>query len=228
MKVVKLLFQLIPVFLIVSCAEENAVVIPPSDVIKDFDGNIYHAVKIGNQVWMLENLKVTHYRNGDPIPNVTENEFWSNLVTGAYCDYNNDTNNSATYGKIYNWYTIEDNRNLAPKGWHVASQAEWTELINFLGGESLTGGKLKETDTTHWKSPNTNASNVTGFTALPGGYRLEGGKFKSIRTMGLWWTLTSFSDPLAHYHYLSYINGTLVSGNYPKEIGMSVRCVKDK
>jgi uncharacterized protein (TIGR02145 family) len=140
-----------------------------TNTVTDIDGNIYHTVTIGTQVWMVENLKTTKYRNGDPIPNVTGNA-WAALTTGAYCWYNNDAATyKATYGALYNWYAVADSRNIAPTGWHVPTDAEWTTLTTFLGGESVAGGKLKETGTNHWTSPNTGATNETGFTALPGG-----------------------------------------------------------
>src|SRR5665647_3709784 len=113
-----------------------------SGTVTDIDGNVYHTVTIGTQVWMVENLKTTKYRNGDPIPNVTDNIAWGALTTGAYCNYNNDTNNSITYGRLYNWYAA-NNRNIAPSGWHVPTVAEWTILITYVGGKSVGGDKLK-------------------------------------------------------------------------------------
>ena len=136
----------------------------------DIDGNVYNTVTIGTQVWMVENLKTTKYRNGDAIPNVTGNASWVALSTGAYCWYNNDAATyKATYGALYNWYAVGDSRNIAPSGWHVATDSEWTTLSTFLGGESIAGDKLKEIGTSHWLSPNTGATNSNGFTAFPGG-----------------------------------------------------------
>ena len=116
------------------------------------------------------NLKTTKYNDGTSIPNVTNDTSWSNLTTGAYCWYNNDVSYKNPYGALYNWYAVNTGK-LAPKGWHVPSDAEWTTLITYLGGESIAGGKLKEAGTTHWLSPNTEATNSTGFSALPGGRR---------------------------------------------------------
>lgn len=140
---------------------------PPT--VTDYDGNVYQTVLIGDQCWMMENLKVTHYRNGDPIPHVTDGVTWGNLTSGAYCNYNNDEGNVATYGRLYNWYAVDDSRNIAPAGWHVPSDAEWQTLVDYLGGDAVAGGKMKEAGTTHWASPNTGATNESGFTALPGG-----------------------------------------------------------
>jgi uncharacterized protein (TIGR02145 family) len=112
--------------------------------VTDYDGNVYNTVTIGTQTWMTEDLRVTHYRNGDLIPNVAETAAWNNLTTGAYCNYDNDKRNSATYGRLYNWYAVISGANLAPSGWHVPTDAEWTTLTTYLGGEGVAGGKLKE------------------------------------------------------------------------------------
>ncbi len=135
----------------------------------DQDGNTYKTITIGTQTWMAENLKTTKYRNGDPIPNVTDISEWYHLTTGAYCDYINTPGSDVTYGKLYNWHTVADSRNIAPTGWHVPSDAEWAILIEYLGGSDVAGGKLKETGTTHWYNPTTEATNESGFTGLPGG-----------------------------------------------------------
>ena len=133
--------------LIISGCKKNA---GKYNTVTDIDGNAYHTVAIGKQVWLVENLKVTRYRNGDQIPNVSDNKQWCNLTTGAYCNYNNDANNVTTYGRLYNWYAVHDIRNIAPKGWHVATDVEWKILTDYLGGETIAGGKLKETGTTLW------------------------------------------------------------------------------
>lgn len=174
----------------------------PGPKVKDIDGNVYHSVKIGTQVWMVENLKVTHYRNGDPIAHITDTLAWINLKTPAYCDYRNGPINSLTYGRLYNWYAVSDSRNIAPKGWHVPSNAEWQTLMLFLDPnailkddiESLTaGGKLKESGTAHWFYPNVGASNESGFTALPGGVQF-GGTYAHEGIFGYWWTSTMIND----------------------------------
>jgi uncharacterized protein (TIGR02145 family) len=193
--------------------------------VTDIDGNVYHMVTIGTQTWMAENLKVTKYRNGDAIPNVTDHNEWSNLTTGAYCDYENTASNSTVYGKLYNWHTVSDSRNIAPTGWHVASDAEWTMLTTFLGGEDVAGGKLKEKGTAHWLSPNYGATNETGFSALPGG-GYGGGIFLHLGYGGFWWTSTEYSSSVWYRGMLYYSGGVTRYYNNPSR-GLSVRCVRD-
>jgi uncharacterized protein (TIGR02145 family) len=195
--------------------------------ITDIDGNVYHTVTIGTQVWMLENLKVTHYRNGDSIPNITDNTEWGNLKTGAYCNYNNDPNNADTYGRLYNWYVVIDNRKICPAGWHVPTYKDWEILEDYLGGVPVAGGKIKEAGTVHWKSPNTGATNESGFTALPGGYRRFTGKFYFIGYYGYWWSTRAYNVNNAWYNYLGYIYNNLNRYFYSKTLGFSIRCVKD-
>jgi len=194
--------------------------------VTDIDGNVYHTVTIGTQVWMVENLKTTKYHDGTSIPNVTDNNAWSNLTTGAYCDYNNTPSNSATYGKLYNWYAVNTGK-LCPTGWHVATDAEWTTLTNSLGGGSIAGGKLKETGITHWNSPNTGATNKTGFTALPGGGRDSDGTFFNVGDGGYWWSATEGDAASAWYRLMTYNGSTVYRGGSHKELGFSVRCVRD-
>jgi uncharacterized protein (TIGR02145 family) len=198
-----------------------------SNTVTDIDGNVYQTVTIGTQVWMAENLKVTHYRNGDPVPNVTDGGTWSGLSTGAYCNYNNDTGNVATYGRLYNWYGVADSRNIAPAGWHVASDAEWQTLVDYLGGSAVAGGKLKEVGTTHWNPPNTGATNESGFSALPGGYRSSNGYFYDMGSYAYFWSSTESYSYYAWYRYL-YYDYSQVSRHYDyKRYGFSVRCVRD-
>ncbi len=139
---------------------------------------------------MAENLKVTHYRNGDAIPNVTNNTEWAGLTTGAYGNYINDINNFHTYGGLYNWYAVVDGRNMAPVGWHVPSDAEWQVLVNYLGGHAVAGGKMKEIGSTHWCTPNIDATNESGFSALPGGYRHYHGDYGGMGNNELFWSTT--------------------------------------
>jgi len=195
----------------------------------DIDGNVYDTVHIGTQIWLKQNLKTTHYRNGDPIPNVTDGMEWRNLTTGAYCNYNNDANNSTTYGRLYNGYAVSDSRNIAPAGWHVATDAEWTTLITYLGGVGVAGGKLKEAGYTHWQSPNEGATNETGFTALPGGARsYDGSSAFPIGSFGLWWSATEDGTIAAWYRRMCYNYSDVEGGNFIKRYGFSVRCVKDE
>jgi uncharacterized protein (TIGR02145 family) len=197
--------------------------------VTDVDGNVYNTVTIGTQTWMKENLKTTHYRNGDPIPNVTDNAAWITLTTGAYSNYNNDAANVATYGRLYNWYAVNDARNIAPAGWHVPTDGELNALVNYLGGVSIAGGKLKEAGTTHWASPNTGATNSSGFTALPGGFRLStGGFFGYITQNGYIWSSTEYNAAGAWLGGVSYNSNGVESGTSVfKYSGISVRCIKD-
>jgi uncharacterized protein (TIGR02145 family) len=186
--------------------------------ISDIEGNVYHIVTIGTQVWMAENLKTTRYSNGTSIPLVTDNSAWGNLTTPGYCWYNNDeATYKNTYGALYNWYTINTG-NLCPTGWHVPTDAEWTTLTTYLGGESVAGGKLKETGTAHWTSPNIGATNESGFTALPGGDRIYDGTFYTIGSYGWWW---SEGDARR------LRDGNVFRSNSDKRDGFSVRCLRD-
>ena len=196
--------------------------------VTDIDGNVYHTVTIGTQVWMVENLKTTRYGNGDPIPNITVAASWSALSTGAYSWYNNDaTTYKATYGALYNWYAVADSRNIAPTGWHVATDDEWSTLTTFLGGESA-GSTMKETGTSHWLSPNTGTTNSSGFTALPGGYLYyDGGTFSNVGRYGYWWSNTADGVSFAWYRFLFYGYAYVYRGNLNKQFGFSVRCVRD-
>lgn len=191
----------------------------------DIDGNSYNAVTIGTQVWMVENLKVTKYRNGDDILNVTDVAIWAALTEGGYCNLSNDVNQADVYGRLYNWYAVHDSRNIAPTGWHVATDAEWTTLSTYLGGQSVAGGKLKETGTAHWCNPNIGATNESGFTALPGGAR--GDDFLSYCGYGFWWTATEAESTTA-FNRVIFDNETGVNRVSNKKVGgSSVRCVKD-
>lgn len=222
------------------------------NILTDIDGNVYTTVKIGNQIWMAENLKVTRYRNGDPIPNVTGKIEWKNLRIGAYCNYDNNSNTAVTYGRLYNWYAINDSRNIAPAGWHVPSDEEWKILEKHLGMRSSEvdsvsergtdeGGKLKEHGTTHWKSPNIVATNhwdweslnivvvapkSSGFTALPGGFRHANGAFFLIGKVGYWWSSTE-SGSYAWWRTLDYFYSSVNRGASNLMNGVSVRLVRD-
>lgn len=201
---------------------------PPEEItVTDIDGNVYQTITIGTQIWMKENLKVTHYRNGDAIPVVTDDASWAALTTGAICNYDNNLNNVAVYGKLYNWYAVSDTRNLAPDGWHVPSDAEWTTLTTYLGGELAAGGKMKETGTSHWVSPNTGATNSSGFTALPGGLRSNSGTFDNMGYFGHWWSSTWKECVRSWERSLTTDYGNLFSGDQDQKCGFSIRCIKD-
>ncbi|MEI6851898.1 MAG: fibrobacter succinogenes major paralogous domain-containing protein [Bacteroidota bacterium] len=212
---------------------KKKVVDPPQadSTVTDIDGNIYHYATIGSQVWMLENLKTTHYRDGSPIPNVTADSAWSYLTTGAYSDYQNNPANSAVYGRLYNGHAVFDSRNIAPVGWHVSTDAEWTTLINYLQGDSVAGGKLKETGTTHWQSPNAGATNEYGFAALPGGYRnTTWAAFDKCGKQATWFTTTvSTNSPVqVWYRSIAYDEVSVFHSDFASRTdGFSVRCVRD-
>jgi uncharacterized protein (TIGR02145 family) len=199
-----------------------------AQTVKDIDGNVYNTITIGTQVWMAENLKTTKFDDSTAIPLRLDNKDWKALFTPAYFCYDNDENaNINTYGALYNWYAVSTNK-LCPAGWHIPDDAEWTTLIKKLkGGERVAGGKLKETATTHWRSPNKRGTNTSGFTALPGGFRDSNGKFHDIGIYGGWWSKTETSETKAHYRGLLYDYGTVGSGESHKADGFSVRCIKD-
>jgi uncharacterized protein (TIGR02145 family) len=185
-------------------------------------------VLIGTQTWAGCNLNVSTYANGDPIDEVNDPSFWATLTTGAWCYYLNDTANGPIYGKLYNWYAVNDPRGLAPIGYHVPTDAEWTTLITFLGGESVAGGKLKATGTTLWTSPNTDATNSSGFTGLPGGYRnYNDGTFSIVGDYGIWWSSSESGPTDAWSRYLSYSLGNASRYGNDKRVGFSVRLIKD-
>jgi len=194
--------------------------------VTDIDGNVYQTLTIGTQVWMAENLKVTQYRNGDDIPNVTDDGTWGGLTTGAYCNYNNNVNNVDTYGRLYNWYAVDDSRGLAPEGWHVPSDAEWQTLVDYLGGDAVAGGKMKEAGTIHWTSPNTGATNESGFSALPGGARSTNGNDYGVTIYANFWSSTEFTS-YAWGRGLPSNNLGISRGYYYKHFGFSIRCIKD-
>jgi uncharacterized protein (TIGR02145 family) len=204
----------------------------PSSV-TDIDGNSYNVVSIGSQCWTKENLKTTRYSNGVAIPIVTDDTSWESLSTDAYCWYDNNYNTyGSIYGALYNWYTVETD-NLCPSGWHVPSDAEWTQLINYLGGDSVAGGKMKEIGTTHWNSPNTGANNSSSLTGLPGGYRVgnygTNNPFDNIGYMGGWWSTTEINSTNAFLRLLSFNDTNVLRLYYynDKVTGLSVRCLKD-
>ena len=186
-------------------------------------------IQIGTQKWMSKNLDVAFYRNGDPIPQVIAPTAWAGLTTGAWCYYNNDPIQGNKYGKLYNWYAVNDPRGLAPQGWHIPSDAEWTTLAITLGGSSVAGGKMKEPGTLNWTTPNTEADNSSGWAGLPGGFRSLSGPFSFVAYGGDWWSATenSNSPTLAWYRFLGSSYGNVYRNSYSKHYGFSVRCLRD-
>ena len=192
-------------------------------------------IVIGTQQWMRENLDVVTYQNGDIIPQVSDQSAWEGLTTGAWCYFNNDPAYGAIYGKLYNWYAVNDSRGLAPKGWHIPSDAEWTILGTKLGGYNSAGGKMKSTGTTLWTTPNAKATNESGFVGLPGGFRdpsnldfmYAGKKDNIFASGGYWWTATEFDPNSAYFRSVWYAHGDLYRVEMNKRNGYSVRCIRD-
>lgn len=194
--------------------------------VADIDGNVYKTVAIGNQVWFGENLKTTKYANGDPISLVTDGAEWPNLNSGAYCEYDNSSVLTSTYGLLYNWYAAIDPKNICPDGWHVPIHNDWVALVDILGGESVAGGKLREEGTSHWLSTSAVVTDEYGFTALPAGYRF-GGTFQQPGYYAIFW---SSSERDADDGWILNLTGSSIQSFLQsgyKTDGYSVRCIKD-
>ena len=210
-------------------------------ILKDIDGNSYNTLQIGNQCWMKENLKVSKYRDGTVIPldesggttGIGTGQTWSSIKAGARTLYEHSPSNLATYGYLYNWYSVVDSKGLCPNGWHIPSDSEWTALTDFLGGLSVAGGKMKSTGTTYWNSPNTGATNESGFSVLPGGIRFSDGSFFNIRDFAFFWSATEYNSLHAWYRSLGVSGGNVRRDSVMSDIfdgklvGASVRCLKD-
>lgn len=199
-------------------------------IVTDVDGNVYHTVKIHNQIWMVENLRVTHFNDGTSIPNISDNAAWISETSGAYCWYNNDSSAaiSNSSGALYNWYAVNSGK-LCPKGWHVPDFNEWNTLISY-SGDAIAGGELKESGTSHWSPPNTAATNTTGFTGVPGGFRHSvSGGFKDKNLIGCMWGATENPNETscAWTWNLSYNSEMVTTFSSPKVVGASVRCIKN-
>ncbi len=203
------------------------------DSITDVDGNVYKTVTIGTQIWMAENLKTTKYNDGTIIPNVTDSTFWSKLTSGAWCYNRNDATNNCLYGKLYNWYAVSKatngNKNVCPTGWHVPSKIEWDTLINYLGGDSIAGGKMKEIGLTNWKSKNNGATNISLFCGLPGDCRGGFNEHTFVGFSGNWWSSTNDTSIGGCAWNLSLENFQEKTDldSSGKGFGLSVRCLKD-
>ncbi len=209
---------------------------PEGTFVDERDGNEYKWVRIGEQIWMAENLSSILYNDGSAIPLVENIDDWSSLTSPGYCWYRND---EATYGQIYgalyNWYTVNSSK-LAPLGWHIPTYAEWSELISYLGGQVLAGGKLKEAGFTHWFSPNVDATNETGYTALPGGYRIPNGQlynvigtYGDLGGYGYWWSATERTTGYAWWCTMGFRYSDARMWNHLiNQFGFSVRCIKDE
>lgn len=198
------------------------------DLVMDIDGNKYATIQIGTQTWMAENLRTTKYNDGTPILNVTDNDEWGDLHNGRYCIYGNLFENKQTYGLLYNWYAVNTGK-LCPDGWHIPSDTEWSQLTIYLGN---IGGKLKavgniSNGTGLWQFPNTDATNESGFSGLPGGYRHSSGEYQYIGSHGLWWSSKSWTTDGSWMRYLSYDNSGVGKEIHQMLSGFSCRCIKD-
>lgn len=233
---------------LISCQEEEPFIEEESDPditgltgrLTDYDGNSYSWIGIGKQAWMAENLKTTHYSDGTAIPYVEETPDWANLhaTDKAYCWYKNSAANRTIYGGLYTWAaavngTIGSSNNpsdiqgVCPDGWHLPSNSEWSELVLHLGGTDSAGYKLKETGSTHWPNEDSDATNESGFTALPGGSRYPDGKFNSFRWYAYFWTATENLENQAYHRSLFYQGPDVPGTAFHKEFGFSVRCIRD-
>lgn len=221
-----LLFAFLVVFALLSCTSDKKD--KETFVCIDIEGNSYTTVRIGEQVWMGENLKTRFFRDSTAIQNVTEGSDWEALHVSAYCDYNNDSTNSDIYGRLYNWFAVDSPYMLCPEGWRVPTDDDWTTLTDYLGGGDIAGAKLKEEGTDHWTAPNSGATNESGFTALPGGYRSSNGNFYGIGASTDYWSSTSASATTAWRRYI-YYNGLDISRfHLSKRSGFSVRCIMEE
>ena len=198
--------------------------------LSDIDGNSYRTVNIAGQEWMAENLRTTKFRNGESIALITSDSEWVTTQSAAYASYESqeDIDFLATNGLLYNYYAVSDNQNIAPEGWHVATQADWERLIDNLGGAGVAGGKIKESGNGHWNTPNTGGNNSSGFTALPAGRReYSDGNFINLGFNGFWWTSTPYNPDYSWYYQLNYDTENIIAANFQKGYGFAIRCVKD-
>ena len=221
----------VSIFILFSCSDDESN--PASTgspahetgTVTDIEGNTYKTIKIGDQWWMAENLKVSTYRNGDEIPRVLYDDYWGNLTTGACCAPSGMASNIATYGRLYNWYAVNDSRKIAPEGWHVASNAEWETMVNYLGGYDVAGGKMKQKGTMTWANPNKGATDASGFCVLPAGSRSHDGHFYGLTEWAHFWTSTMINSTDARKWDLYFNSTKCLSHESQKIYGYSVRCV---
>ncbi|MBC8052400.1 MAG: fibrobacter succinogenes major paralogous domain-containing protein [Sphingobacteriaceae bacterium] len=219
-KIKQSIFQLLAAILFLAACKE-------SNTVTDVDGNVYKTVKIGSQIWMAENLRVTKYRNGNPIFHVTDTAEWRKTQDGAWCSYNNNASNTKTYGLLYNGYAISDSRNVAPEGWHVPHADEITQLVAALKGDTIAAGKMKISGMEVWLKPNTGATNESGFSALPGGYRSGGGTFHTLKSNGYWWSDTKSYEMYSWSSRLYDLFADIQRDPQYLNYGLALRCVKD-
>lgn len=216
----KYLFLLL--LLLFSCSKDDNS--SANKEVKDYDGNVYHTVPIGTQTWLVENLKTTHYNNGNLI-GTTAADIHNDSQPRYQWAYGNNEQNADIYGRLYTWYTATDPRGICPVGWRVATENDWETLQTFLGGPIVAGGKLKETGTIHWESPNPGATNSSGFTGLPGGCR-EVTNFTGLGQIGYYMTLTEYNAGSEKYYYIRVFSQDLNFFSADKSYGLSVRCIR--
>jgi uncharacterized protein (TIGR02145 family) len=215
-------FTLLICLITTSCQKSNDDSNITTGTVSDIDGNEYKTIKIGSQWWMAENLKVSKFRNGDSIPDVTDSSFWNSNNNAAYCWYNNDISNKKLFGALYNWNVVKDHRNVAPEGWHIPTTSEWNVLINFLGGDSIAGLSLKSTN--GWFN-NGNGNNNSGFNSFSSGFRDYAGIFLNVGAS--FWTTTTLESGRNYCRILYPQGNDIILGiAYDKE-GLSIRCIKD-
>jgi uncharacterized protein (TIGR02145 family) len=197
--------------------------------VTDQDGNSYYTIQIGGQEWMAQNLRTTTYANGDPIPNVMDDLQWGGLTTGAWAHYENNGSYENPYGKLYNWYAVADPRNVCPNNWHVPTDVEWGTLVGYLDPANATaGGMMKSTSTQYWQDPNEGATNESGFSGLPGGFRwVDGGGFYDVGYYGNWWTASEYGENDTFTINLFSYDAAIGAGVNYKRDGLCVRCVRD-
>jgi uncharacterized protein (TIGR02145 family) len=212
-----------------SCNKEDKPIFIEDKPVTDIEGNVYNTIKINNQVWMAENLKTKTFNNGELIETtVPINKDISNESSPKYVwSYDGNEDYKTVYGLLYTWYAATDNRKVCPAGWHVPTDAEWTSLTEFLGGDSIAGGKLKESGTTHYLDPNIGATNESGFTAIPSGHRYVWGAFESLGDGPVWWSATEYNFDNAWFRSLGHSNKGVRRDYYQKKDGMAIRCIKD-
>ncbi len=217
-----ILLLVIGIINLVSCNADEPIL---ANTVTDIDGNVYHTVEIGTQTWMVENLRTKKFNDGIAIPEISDSIEWTMTTSPGYCWFKNDSISfKEKYGALYNWYAVNTGK-LAPVGWHIPTKNEWETLFAYLGGESLAGGKLKESGTKNWFSPNTNATNLTGFSALPSGSRFFG-KFDNERYLSIYWCTDDDVESAFNFAFL-YNTSAVTIGFSDKKSGLSIRCIKD-
>ncbi len=214
-------------FVFSGCSKKDVTPINFGPTVTDVDGNVYHSVKIGTQVWMVENLRTTKYSNGDLIGTQAAPESSWQTTPKYQWIYNGNESSAATYGRLYTWFAATDIRKIAPTGWHVPNSREWMTLINFLGGANVAGGQLKAKGETLWKSPNSDATNFSGFTALPGGF--WNGAATQIGESANWWSVASslYVNNRGDFFNVNKDTGEVLIWDFAMDAGMSIRCVQD-